>query len=308
MAANRIGIEVLRLPWWHSTRGCGRPGLAVRQYRTMDLAMLLVELSVSTWRTLDDAGKAGFSPREETLTENILIQLSSLAPAQVRVRKTTGFEESRTGSDFALALEVEPGRWLNLVVQAKKLSRSGMYTEFRKAEARQQADHLLAEAALVGALPAYVFFNGSELAPLGAILGMGGCRRNPLVRQPSGPPWVSNRQTPAGCTIVHAERVEEMLAQRPRPTHPQDFSRTASPWECLLCPFGDGGGGFPDVLSGLNEGAGVTWLGAPPDWARSLIWELDPEALENVEQPVEVVLPAVSHLIAVRQSPPSQNQ
>lgn len=267
----------------------------------MDLTKLFVGLSVATWRYLDQAALAGFSPREETLTENLLINFSSMAPQQVRVRKTTSDEEAHTGTDFALALEIEPSRWMYLLVQAKKLSElTGLYAELRKQDASFQADHLLAESVLVGALPIYLFYNGSALARQGSRMRLGGCQRAELTREPEGPPWVARDKSPAGCTLVHAARVEALLRARPRPARPALINAQASPWECLLCPFRSGKGGIPDALSELGVEVSPAWLrSAPPGWVASLLADLVPEmSLEDIDR--ESIEPAVSYLVAVR--------
>src|SRR5947209_5374617 len=56
---------------------------------TVRLEKLLVELSVWAWDFLDDAERAGFSPREDTITEHLLVELVRRAPGQAVVRKTT---------------------------------------------------------------------------------------------------------------------------------------------------------------------------------------------------------------------------
>ena len=261
----------------------------------MHVEDLLVELSSWVWTFLDDAADAGFTPREDTITEHLLVEMVRRAPGQVAIHKTTALEEADTGVDFAWAVEVETGRWLDLVVQAKKLDAgSNRYEELRRVRARPQAEHLVAQSRATGAAPIHLLYNGSGLAQLDDVMEVGGCVRDMLRRRPVGPPWRTISEclhgeahgcSPAGCTVVGTYDLIALL-DAGRADAPDAVAGVAAPWECLVCPFTSGGGGRPTPL-GWPEVAEVDGRGGldaplpgvrldPPGWAARLIEQVDP--------------------------------
>ncbi len=274
-----------------------------------DLADLFVELSVWTWNLLDDASAAGFMPREETITEQLIVEMHRRAPGQLIARKTTPAEEKRVGADLALAIEVVPDLWLSLLVQAKKLDNAaGRYKELRKSEAISQAMQLIGSASDWQAVPLYLLYNGSALADWER-LDFGECTRGTLLRAEGGPPWRTAREaagkaegcTPAGCTLVSAEHIRDLLVGS-ESVAAWRLLGSSAPLECLLCPFDGGGGGRPGVLpwpawaderrpTTLDQGLDVPWLASvPPPWA---------DALRNNDQPEDA--PDVAYLVVLSQ-------
>lgn len=238
---------------------------------------VLTRSSIYAWAFLDDAHEAGFSPREETLTETILVEMSRRGSGNVRCLKIGQKEETRAGADFAMAVQTRQGLWMNALVQAKKLDQAtGAYLELSKASAMEQSERLIAEAHARSAVPLYVFYNGSAMAESGRIIHLGGCEQGHLLRATDGPPWWG-AHTPAGCTAVHASTLEQILQARPRPITPRTLGPVSLPWECLLCPLEDAAGsrdvklamtgrnGWPadDTFSWVSEVA--------PAWAMQVV-------------------------------------
>ena len=287
---DRINIKDLFQPWepreTESTSTPTSDGPAADRQR-IDLAQLLTGLSLFAWQFLDRAEAAGFSPREETISETLLVEMTSQAPQRVLVHKTSTAEEVQTGADFAWAINIDGSLWLNLLVQAKKLNcRSRMYQELRGESAITQAINLLAEAAGSEAVPLYLFYNGRSLGDDGALLELNACSRGSLVRGSEGPLWASHgSQTPAGCTVAAAEAVKELLLDG-RARDLSEVRRIAAPWECLLCPV-IGGRGRPTMLpwpdksvgpDAPDRGTNIPWLReAPPQWAAMLLEGENPE-------------------------------
>lgn len=247
-----------------------------------DLASLFVRTSTSLWEFIEKSSNVGFSPREETLTETLLVSLYNHAPGSIRVYKTSIREEVVSGADLAMAVRVRNGLWISLLVQAKKLDRSTMrYQELGKVSAVVQAEKLISMAADIGALPMYLFYNGAPLGGVGANLPFQGCTTGTLIRDKRGPPWnfLNSARSPAGCSLANANDILDILKTLPRP----DFSlvlQKSVPWECILCPFLDQAGGRPSVIPWQTlrlEQAGpidvpidVPWLRSePPIWIRN---------------------------------------
>lgn len=92
---------------------------------------------------LIEPSRAGFSPREETITEALLVEMKDRARGQVKAWKSTSSQETDLGLDFAWAVEVRPAMRLRMVVQAKKLdSGSRGYRELISKRGQKQARDL----------------------------------------------------------------------------------------------------------------------------------------------------------------------
>jgi hypothetical protein len=253
---------------------------------------LLIELSDQVWRFIDDAP---FRPREETLTEFLLVEMSRRGQPGIWVQKATIGEEVRKGLDWAWAIRTSNG-WLHLVVQAKQIDGGaiGVYSELRKkAKAQSQAENLIEGAATGSALPVFAFFNGS-IAPFGTtgtVVRQGACGRGTVARAKATSVGIGRGTSPLGVTLADAQDVLEhcilMNATKPRgkSTRAEEVNRYAMPWECLFCPAWRSGASASSVGASVSarklgealEGASaidVPWLTAlPPRWATQLMEE-----------------------------------
>jgi hypothetical protein len=167
----------------------------------------MVGLSSWVWSFLDDASDGGFSPREETLTEILLVEMRRHAKGEVAIDKAIGLEESKYGADFAWAIRLRSGKWLTLLVQAKKLNpATGTFKELKDG----QLGRLQARATSSGSLAVYLFYSDSALGEAGDHLAFGRCSRPiSVIREHFGPPWTT-RLTPAGCTLALAADVKRL--------------------------------------------------------------------------------------------------
>lgn len=270
------------------------------------LPRLLSDLSQWTWRFLRDAP---FRPREETITEVLLTELTRRGGSSVRIVKSSVAEENRDGLDWAWAIRTSAG-WVHFLVQAKQASgqRFAAYRELRKREASSQAQRLIHAAAMADAAPLYVFYN-PELPPFGAErdpIRLGACTNGRRLSRGSGLPWSSAHESPAAVTVVHAEDIVDHVldapASRQRATNVNEW---ALPWECLLCPGVEptaGTAGQPrvnsvavlirqaveamgDGLQALASPEGRPWITpeAPP-WAQELLSGREPTQVDGVPE------------------------
>lgn len=193
----------------------------------------MVGLSNWVWSFLDNASDGGFSPREETLTEVLLVEMHRHATGEVAIDKAIGLEESKYGADFAWAIRLRSGSWLTLLVQAKKLNpATGTFKELKGA----QLGKLQAQATKSGSLAVYLFYSDSALGEAGDHLAFGRCSRPiSVIREHFGPPWTT-RLTPAGCTLVPAADVKRLSGRGAPKATPVEIAKVGMPWECLLCP------------------------------------------------------------------------
>jgi hypothetical protein len=247
-----------------------------------DLARLFVGTSTSLWEFIEDSSNVGFSPREETLTETLLVSLHNDAPGSIRVYKTSIGEEVVSGADLAMAVRVRDGLWISFLIQAKKLDRFTLrYQELEKGSAVIQAKKLISMAAGMGALPMYLFYNGAPLGGVGDALPLRGCTAGSLMRDKCGPPWdaLTYAKSPAGCSLANANEILDILKTLPHP-NVQRVLETSVPWECILCPFLDQAGGQPSVIPWqtlppartvpIDDPFDVPWLSSEqPTWVRN---------------------------------------
>ena len=258
---------------------------------------------------------APFRPREETITEVLLTELTRGGGRGARVRKSSTAEEARDGLDWAWAIRT-PAGWVHLLVQAKQASgiRSAVYLGLRKPKAAVQATNIIHAAAIVDAVPVYVFFN-PEVHPFGGDhmpVTFGACSNGHRLRRGLSLPWSPSHESPGAVSVAHAQDVLDHVITAPAARqHATNANRYAMPWECLLCPkVGRASGGTsasPPIInsvavtirrcvdleleraSGADEdvpavqstvrGQQPRWMTPePPTWAQLLLSGGDPEA------------------------------
>lgn len=194
--------------------------------------------SAWTWAFLRDAP---FRPREDTITESILVDIARDRARHSIVAKSSQSEEAAMGHDWAWAIHTPVG-WLHLLVQAKEtsLKSPATYPELHKPKAVAQAAALIAAAGRLQALPVYAFYNGSA-EPFGRDgnhVAFGGCRHPRLTREIAsyGPPWTTGKSA-MGVTFAHASDVLRLVRSKSADrSHATTINGVAMPWECLFCP------------------------------------------------------------------------
>lgn len=166
-----------------------------------------------------------------------------------------------SGADLQMAVEVAPGQWMDLVLQAKKQDPArGDYPRWE----RGQIDDLRSWALRHGnRLPGLLLYN-TDAAPFcapgpGTAVHLGRCCSTP--NQCHGHEWPSwrlpDRRSSTAVTLC-------LLPPLPAPLDPAisgdrppiaDINDRAMPWECLFCP---------------TLRPGLTLSPTPPAWAAEL--------------------------------------
>lgn len=241
-----------------------------------DLALL----SQRVRRRMDWFHSANFSPREETITEQLVAELFHGSVGQTKVWKSNVSQEMTEGHDFRWAIKGPWGTWAHLHVQAKKLAQARTtsrvppgYEELGKnarknKEALQQCRRLIAVASQTGprSIPIYAFYLGDyspwdtpHSTPTGRIgkrsrIPLGACAKGSVRREASSFVWSTFLGSPLGVVLTPAVDVENLLQlRRARGSGwkigPDDLTSNSMPWECLVCtqcnPSGGGGSTHP---------------------------------------------------------------
>jgi len=180
---------------------------------------VLIDRARWTHARMTAGSRHGVDLHEKTITQNLLLDISTALPA-LEVRTFTERQESRSGADWQWEWWFEGRHWFGLRVQAKRLKplKSGRlgYDLSYKSGRNRQVDLLIDDAAQAGLPAAYVLYNGPGLDT--AAFGWR-CRRLPPKAAFFG---VSLLPAPAALALVNAGR--------------DDFATVASasaPWSCL---------------------------------------------------------------------------
>jgi Family of unknown function (DUF6615) len=132
------------------------------------LADVLINRAAWTHARLQAGRNYGVELHEETITQDLLLDISAALPA-MSVRTFTKRKEARNGADWQWEWWFEGQRWFGLRVQAKRLkmlrSQRLVYDlGYRVGSKRQrQVDLLLEDACADGLQAAYVLYNGPDL-------------------------------------------------------------------------------------------------------------------------------------------------
>ncbi len=169
---------------------------------------------------MEKASRTGLIRGEETITDDLLLNIQSAHPSEVITCQFNKREEGFTGADWEW-WRTDGRLWYGLLIQAKRLNhKSHKYPEIQRLvgkSARPQIDVLIDQARLKGIDPLYFFYNYSS--------------RNPAAfTWNCGHPFVLEQ---LGCTVAHAGAVEQLLGQGgvglPK------ISPISYPLRCLVC-------------------------------------------------------------------------
>lgn len=256
----RYAAGVFREFWWAS---------AMSRMDTRDSLNLIFERGVS-------GQLRSISPPEEVTTFNLVRRLAFWgAPAiALHSRPLEGGNRSMkprrppSGADLELAVEVLPGVWIDLALQAKKADpASGTYRGWKPT----QNNSLRLWAMNHGArTPAMLLYNAQSIPPFGppgARVHQGACCRVVVtVHGWCWPRWsVPDDRSPLAVTLV----VLDAHGTQPGPGAPTLFKDPSisqvlpysMPLECVFCP--------KKLLSGGKHA--IPTLPAPPRWASDLL-------------------------------------
>jgi hypothetical protein len=178
---------------------------------------VLIQRARWTHTRLSDGSRNGVELHEETITQDLLLDIAMAMPAMT-VQTFTKRREARNGADWQWEWWFEGRQWFGLRVQAKRLKRlkSERLGYDLGYKSGKQLDLLISDAAHSGLRAAYVLYNGREL-DLSAFGS--GCGRLP--REPES----------YGVTLLPASVAKELVKQGR-----DDFATAADvsrPWSCL---------------------------------------------------------------------------
>jgi hypothetical protein len=193
-------------------------------------------------------------PPEEATTFNLIRRLAywqmrrgGAVAAILHSRALEGGLAGRrppSGADIELAVEVAPGSWVDLLLQAKRIfegpaGRDGVYEGWRVKQIR----HLRRWAASNGGRTPGMLLYNAAVPPFGAPPNdviLGACGMSPLrCHGWQWPRWMPpDRRSPLGITLValpeHGVRLPLLLSGDALPANV--VNQYASPLECIFCP------------------------------------------------------------------------
>jgi hypothetical protein len=207
---------------------------------------VLIQRARWTHTRLSDGSRKGVELHEETITQDLLLDIAMAMPAMT-VETFTKRQEARNGADWQWEWWFEGRQWFGLRVQAKRLKRlnSRRLGYDLGYKSGKQLDLLISDAAHSGLRAAYVLYNGLEL-DLSAFGS--GCGRLP--REPES----------FGVTLLPASVAKELVEQGR-----DDFATVAGvsrPWSCLAgCHWSecDRWGRYENELSAETGGDLSAW-------------------------------------------------
>ncbi len=287
------------------------------QYTLSEAQLCLLELARGVWARRGASKAAKLPISEETITENLLLDLHQKYPGQVTIVPFTKPMEGKTGADWAWSFESFDGkRSFPMLVQAKALDhRDHEYPEISRFIGRsktkpktKQIDQLLKTAKKLNFPAVYAFYNH-----------LGDRRRVPASCQSLA---MAGAQVPEswGVSLAPAQNVASALADQTFDTH----RRHSFPFHCLLCTLGTGKAdpnGSPTAVartlrSAAAPAAGRRSVRGPGEdgtWhSRHLIFDLAYEAslFESPEGESPLIaklrkqFPKVAGVVIVRDLPP----
>jgi uncharacterized protein DUF6615 len=228
------------------------------------LCVTFQERAVATWDYVVTAAAAGFDAREETLTENNLVEVYRRHPVEVRLRKFSPHVESRrSGADWEWWIGGRAG-WLGLRIQAKRLNRGLRYeTLAYQSRNGRQVDLLRASSAADGLVPLYCFYNAWHPT---ALIGPWRC------------PTVQPQAQLLGCSMAPASLILPLIDARPPRDQLLDVLPLCFPWSCIVCchGFAEGGASLPQrvraFLSAADPDSGnVAVRETPPSYVTEVL-------------------------------------
>jgi hypothetical protein len=175
----------------------------------LDLCQAFQKASIETWQRLGAARETGLRYGEETVTDNVLLDLVSACPGRIVCVAYNKLQEVHTGADWEWWF-VSGNKGIGFRVQAKRLyDKTQKYDAIRystQSGEPSQSDVLVSAATAAGLTPLYVFFSHPRL--------QNGQRPDPLL----------------GCMVAHGKVIHKI-----QPRRYDQISKIAVPWHYLVC-------------------------------------------------------------------------
>ncbi|WP_421407421.1 DUF6615 family protein [Agrobacterium tumefaciens] len=279
--------------------------------------LCLLDLARGIWQRRGASKAARLPISEETVTENLLLDLYQKYPGEVTIVPFTKPLEGKTGADWAWSFESSDGkRSFPMLVQAKALDhRDHEYPEIgrfigrsKTTPRKKQIDQLIDTAKKLNFPAIYAFYN--HLVDESRVPN--NCRSMAMVGSPMPDSW--------GVSLARAEDVAASLADQTFDTH----RKHSMPLHCLLCSQGtgrDNPGGSPLAIarsplsvqvprSGRPRGPGPSEDGTWHD--RHIIFDLayeaslaeTPDGESTLTGRLRKQFPKVAGVVIVRDAPP----
>jgi hypothetical protein len=267
--------------------------------------VFLLGLSCMVWAKRGAAKVAGLPFNEETITETILLDLTTAYPGNVQVVAFNKSQEATTGADWLWSfVSADGSQSLTILVQAKRLEdREQIYSGIdrnigKRTPPVRQIDQLLATATAQGVPALYAFYNHlSQTSRVPQTCG-------------SLPPGDPDHIDGFGISIAEAQAVEADLPDETFDTH----CGHSIPLHCLLCSAGSGtrpGGGTPELAaSGIARLRGNIPDGAPSAEALGLRQGLHPlveyalgltaRRADGIDVPETADVPGIAGVVVLR--------
>lgn len=161
----------------------------------------------------------GISRGEETVTDDLLLDVQNARPTEVTTFQFNKWEEGKTGADWEWWL-TDGNAWLGLLIQAKILHpKSNLYSKIKhKVRGRRQIDILIEQARRKGIPALYFFYNHTRLS-------------FPPLTWKCGSTSAEIQQL--GCTVADAFAVERLV--QPGGVGITTLDPVTMPLRCLVC-------------------------------------------------------------------------
>lgn len=173
------------------------------------------------WKALGKASASGLIRGEETITDDLLLNVQTAHPYEVITYQFNRHEESFTGADWEWWL-TDGHLWFGLLIQAKRLDlKSHKYPQIKKLVGKTktpQIDLLMQQAQRKGIDPLYFFYNYSSGKPSTFTWNCGSTPFDLLQ---------------LGCSVAHAAAVKRALAKGGAGL--PKISPISYPLRCLVC-------------------------------------------------------------------------
>lgn len=180
-------------------------------------------LSECIWDDLEAATRATLQRDEETITNDLLLDLWRLHPSDVIIVQFKKPQEARTGADWLWTL-TDGTTWFSMLVQAKRLyQKTERYEKLGHSVGnppREQIDILINTATHLRVSPAYIFYNFTNTQPSA-----------PRVHWNCGSFPRTDRLF--GCSVAEASAVKSILSSAGDGL--SSISTVSFPFHCLAC-------------------------------------------------------------------------
>lgn len=187
---------------------------------------LLEDLAKHVWDRIGHGERLGIRQNEETLTDNVLLDIAMSESPYIQVIKFDKNQEKETGADWEMVIQTRRQNWRRYAVQAKRINGKSYKQLRHKVGDELQVDLLESYAKEVGAIPLYCLFNHMKDVDV-----------NPHAH------WHCLKEfelKQLGCSIALSRTIKSAVPRYNSKTFDTIHTPVSTmPWRCLLCPISD---------------------------------------------------------------------